>query len=173
MNTQRTLFTLAAAMLATSLYAQNKPTKPCPMAQADQHAHDVSMRGDKAMGFSHEKTQHHFRLFKNGGSIDVVVSDKKDKDQLSAIRSHLRMIAGMFSGGDFHLPMFIHDRTVPGQKTMQAMKKSIIYSYSDLPDGGRVRISTTKHKALFAIHRFLRFQVKDHRTGDSGKLEQP
>jgi hypothetical protein len=83
------------------------------------------------------------------------------------------MIAGMFSQGDFHLPMFIHDRTVPGQKTMETMRTAITYSYANLSEGGRVRIQTKNTKALAAIHNFLAFQVKDHRTGDSGKLEKP
>ena len=59
------------------------------------------------------------------------------------------------------------------EETMVAMKKSISYTYSDIPEGGRVRIQTAKPKALSAIHHFLSFQVKDHRTGDSGKVEKP
>ncbi|HVT11118.1 MAG TPA: hypothetical protein VHE55_02535 [Fimbriimonadaceae bacterium] len=153
-------------------FAQDCPQmKSCPMMQGDRHAQGVDKRGDKAMGFSHEKTQHHFRLFKDGGSIDIVVKDNKDRDQVTAIRSHLKMISGMFAKGDFHLPMFIHDRVVPGQKTMEALRKQIAYSYADLPNGGRVRIRTSNAKAIAAIHNFLRFQIGDHRAGDSGKVE--
>jgi hypothetical protein len=166
------VITLFAASALAAL-AQHKGMESCPLMQADQHSHGVDSRGDKAMGFSHAKTQHHFRLFKNGGSIDVVVKEKGDGAQVDAVRSHLKMISGMFSHGDFHLPMFIHDRTVPGQKTMQTLRKNISYTYADLPEGGRVRIQTNSQRALGAIHDFLRFQVKDHRTGDSGKIEKP
>jgi len=165
----------AAFLIATmpSIFAQAMDMKNCPMMQEDQHAKSVDHRGDQAMGFSHEKTQHHFRLFRDGGSIDVVVKSKGDAKQVEAIRSHLKMIAGMFSQGDFHLPMFIHDRVVPGQNTMESMRKAITYNFANLTDGGRVRIQTMNPKATQAIHDFLAFQVKDHRTGDSGKIEKP
>ena len=163
----------ALAVVAFPLaFGQTMDMKSCPMMQSSQHAKGVDHRGDQAMGFSHEKTQHHFRLFSDGGSIDVVVKSKTDADQVAAIRTHLKMIAGMFSQGDFHLPMFIHDRAVPGQKTMQSKRRAITYSYGDLSEGGRVRIRTSDVKALAAIHKFLRFQVKDHRTGDTGNIEK-
>jgi hypothetical protein len=40
-----------------------------------------------------------------------------------------------------------------------------------LPKGGEVRISTKNAAALEAVHKFLRFQVVEHRTGDSGEVE--
>jgi hypothetical protein len=168
--------TFAPAFLFTAiptLFAQAMDMKSCPMMQGDQHSKGVDYRGDQAMGFSHEKTAHHFRLFSDGGSIDVIVKSKSDSEQVAAIRSHLKMIAGMFSQGDFHLPMFIHDRVVPGQKTMESMRTSITYTFASLSDGGRVRIQTKDPRALTAIHGFLVFQVKDHRTGDSGRIEKP
>jgi hypothetical protein len=36
-----------------------------------------------------------------------------------------------------------------------------------LPSGGRVRISTNNPTALQGIYDFLRFQIKEHKTGDS------
>jgi hypothetical protein len=39
-----------------------------------------------------------------------------------AIRNHLAMIAGMFSKGDFTIPMFIHSTTPPGVQIMQRLK---------------------------------------------------
>jgi TusA-related sulfurtransferase len=37
--------------------------------------------------------------------------------------------------------------------------------------GARIRISTNTPEAVKAIHKFLRFQIKDHQTGDSGEIE--
>lgn len=34
----------------------------------DPHHNAVDHRGDQVMGFSHEKTTHHFRLFTDGGA---------------------------------------------------------------------------------------------------------
>ena len=33
--------------------------------------------------------------------------------------------------------------------------------------GDQVRIATSNPEALRAVHEFLRFQIRDHRTGDS------
>ena len=40
--------------------------------QDSSSRHDeVSTRGDHVMGFSHDAASHHFRLFKDGGEIEV------------------------------------------------------------------------------------------------------
>ena len=35
----------------------------------DAHHNEVERRGDHIMGFSHEKTTHHFRLFTGGAPL--------------------------------------------------------------------------------------------------------
>ncbi|SPE25161.1 conserved exported hypothetical protein [Candidatus Sulfopaludibacter sp. SbA3] len=42
-----------------------------------QHA-EMNNRGDRVMGFSHEKTTHHFRLYADGGAIEVTANDPRD-----------------------------------------------------------------------------------------------
>lgn len=54
------------------------------LAQDDHHG-AVEKRGDHVMGFSHEKSTHHFRLFADGGAIEVTANDPKDTD--TAIKS--------------------------------------------------------------------------------------
>ena len=39
------------------------------------HAAGVDQRGDKAMGFDHDKTAHHFALTADGGTISAEVLD--------------------------------------------------------------------------------------------------
>ena len=56
---------------------------------------------------------------------------------------------------------------------MQRLKANIEYRFEETPLGGRIRISTTNREALAAVYEFLRFQIKDHATGDSGKVEKP
>ena len=50
----------------------------CPMHEqhegSSHHAADVDTRGDKAMGFSHEKSTHHFELSSDGGTIEVTTN---------------------------------------------------------------------------------------------------
>ena len=153
--------------------AQSKPEN-APPAMSSHHA-GVNPRGDKAMGFSQEKTTHHFRLYADGGAIEVQVNDPKDSTSRDHIRGHLAHIAQMFSAGNFSAPMLVHDRVPPGVPTMQRLKDAISYQYEQSDRGGTLRIKTQNAEALRAVHQFLRYQITDHQTGDSlqvGKVKE-
>ncbi len=137
------------------------------MKVASQHQADVEKHGDEAMGFPHDKTTHHFRLYSEGGAIEVTANDEQDAKNKQAIRSHLQHVVAMFSDGNFSIPMFIHDQVPPGVPAMKEKRGEISYSFEELPTGGRVRIKTKNPEALKAIHEFLRFQITDHHTGDT------
>jgi hypothetical protein len=138
-----------------------------PAGEPDSgHTHGVNARGDRAMGFSHMKTTHHFRLLPDGGAIEVTVNDLADSVSRNAIRAHMTHIARMFAAGDFSAPMLIHDRVPPGVPDLQRLRGKIRYAYEPSANGGRVIISTRNAGGLVAIHEFLRFQITDHKTGD-------
>ena len=120
-----------------------------------------------AMGFDQDKTAHHFYLYEDGGAIDVSVKDAADAKNRDAIRSHLPHIAVMFGQGNFETPMLVHDtKNVPGAAAMTSMKDAIKYTYTETSAGGRVDIVTANRDALAAVHEFLTFQIRDHKTGD-------
>ena len=133
----------------------------------DAHHDAVDKRGDHVMGFSHEKTTHHFRLYKDGGAIEVTANDAKDTESRDQIRMHLSHIAKMFASGDFNAPMLIHDHVPPGVPVMQKLKSEIKYEFQNTDRGGVVRITTSNEEAVKAVHEFLRFQIDDHGTGDA------
>lgn len=137
----------------------------------DSHPDGVNRRGDEVMGFSHAKTTHHFLLKTDGGAIQVEANNANDAASRDQIRQHLKHIAKKFSEGDFAAPMFIHAQTPPGVPAMQSLKAEIKYEFEELERGGRIRISTNNPEAVKALHEFLRFQIKDHQTGDSGEIE--
>ena len=124
-------------------------------------------RGAHVMGFDQDKTVHHFRLHADGGAVDIAVRDGADTVNRDAIRSHLPHIAQMFGDGNFDAPMLIHQTEVPGTDRMAALKSRIRFVYVETPRGGRLDIFTTDADALAAVHAFLRFQIADHRTGDT------
>jgi len=130
------------------------------------HAAGVDMRGDHAMGFSHETAAHHFVLLPDGGIICLETRRENDEVTRDQIRMHLQHIAGLFTSGDFDVPMFIHDRVPPGVPVMKARKSTIAYTYQQTERGGQVQIKTADAEALKAVHEFLAFQIQDHRTGD-------
>jgi len=136
------------------------------IAYSQSHHDDINQRGDHEMGFSHEKTTHHFRLAKDGGAIEVTANDPNDTESRDQIRQHLTHIAMMFSAGNFNAPMLIHDQTPPGVPVMKRLKNQIKYEFEKVESGGRVKISTMNREAIDAVHEFLRFQITDHQTGD-------
>jgi hypothetical protein len=159
----RLIFLVAFSVVASQ--ASQKPEgQACPMHAA--HAH-MQERGESGMGFSQTATTHHFFLTSNGGAIQVEANDPGDTTNRDTIRMHLAHIAEAFQSGDFDIPMFVHDAVPPGVPEMRKLRKRIHYSVEQTSNGGRVTVSTTDKKALAAIHRFLRFQIEEHQTGDT------
>ena len=136
-------------------------------AQTTPHHPDVNARGTRVMGFDQENTAHHFFLYADGGALDVSVKVPTDTTNLDAIRAHLPHIALMFGQGRFDAPLLVHDSQVPGTPEMTRLKDRLTYTYVETPLGGRVDILTKDPDALAAVHRFLKFQIADHQTGDA------
>jgi hypothetical protein len=162
---------ISILLLLAGLPLAAQDMKACPMhkvhtKQASQHQSDVEKYGDQAMGFPHDKTTHHFRLYADGGAIEVTANDARDDGNIQAIQSHLKHIATMFSQGDFSVPMFIHDQVPPGVSLMKEKRAQISYSFEEVAGGGKLQIRTTDPDSIQAIHEFLRFQITEHHTGD-------
>lgn len=155
---------LSAGLLAlwcVGAVAQESPTP-------EQSRQDgVDQRGDHVMGFSHDKTTHHFHLLKDGGEIVVTADDPKDKKSIDQIQMHMSHLVGMFSNGNFKAPMMIHGSNPPGVATMTRLKSDIRYTVSEIPQGAVMRIETSSTETTDAVHAFLLFQIIDHKTGDS------
>jgi hypothetical protein len=137
-----------------------------PQQQASQQG-SLDERGAHVMGFDQQKTTHHFYLYPDGGAIDVAANDATDEADIKAARAHLPHIAKMFGEGDFSAPVLVHATNVPGTTDLARLKDRLSYHYEETPRGGRVSIVTGDPDALAALHRFLRFQIADHKTGDA------
>ena len=116
-----TLGSLVLCLLSVS--AKGQTASPSPK----DHFSGVNARGDQGMGFSHEKTTHHFRLLPDGGAIEIQSNEPTDAASQEAIRQHLAMIAVKCAQGDFDIPMFIHATVPPGVETMKRLKDKITY----------------------------------------------
>jgi hypothetical protein len=146
--------------------AKSKPEKSeAVCAMHDAHSR-MNEQGEQGMGFSQAATTHHFLLKADGGVIQVEANDAADATNRDNIRVHLTHIAQAFASGDFDIPMFVHDTVPPGVQEMKRLREKIRYSFEQTPSGGRVVIATTDKEALAAIHKFLRFQIEEHKTGD-------
>jgi len=156
-----------AIMALTVVKAQQQSKKENMNAMGSMSQEEMNKRGDHVMGFDHTKTTHHFRLSPQGGTIEVTANSSDDTESRDQIRSHLGHISKMFAAGNFNAPMLIHEQTPPGVPVMQKLKSEIEYRFEETERGATIHISTTKSKALQAIYKFLRFQIKEHKTGDS------
>jgi hypothetical protein len=161
---------VACSWFALRVLAQT--TDPTSATTEAQRAAGVDQRGDQGMGFSHEKTTHHFHLLADGGAIEIQSNEPTDATSQEAIRQHLAMIAVLFSQGDFAIPMFIHATVPPGVEDMKRLKIKITYEAENTEHGAQLRITTHDAEALIAIHRFLSFQIQDHQTGDSLEVQK-
>ena len=122
--------------------------------------------GANTMGFSQTETTHHFLLKKDGGVIQVEANSAQDTSNRDLIRTHLAQIAQAFKAGDFSDPMSVHDQIPTGVPELRELKAEIRYRFEETPHGGRVLISAGNKRALAAIHEFIRFQIREHQTGD-------
>jgi hypothetical protein len=143
------------------------PPATCPMHNAHSQMNE---RGETGMGFSPSATTHHFFLKADGGVIQVEANDAADDASRDEIRTHLRHIARAFQNGDFEIPMFVHDTVPSGVPEMKRLQKEIKYTFAESASGGRVVISSAERDAIAAIHSFLRFQIEEHKTGDTTEV---
>src|SRR5690349_16740992 len=119
---------LALAVTTGFVISAQQEKKPV-QAMTQQQMDEMNKRGDRAMGFDHLKTTHHFTLAKDGGAIAVEANDAADTASRDQIRMHLHHISMMFSEGDFAVPMLVHAENPPGTATMSRLKAEIQYQY--------------------------------------------
>lgn len=174
---------LTGSVFGGSLLAAQAPAE-CPLhaqhqreaavAPAAHAAHgtsaafdQVDARGDLVMRFAHSAATHRFLLNAAGGTIEVRVVDHEDQATLDQVRAHLKKVAADFQVGDFAMPLEIHGRQPSGVEAMRAKGAAIRYRYRETEHGARVELASEDAAAVAAIHAFLRFQIVEHRTGDS------
>jgi hypothetical protein len=147
---------LALPLSTQSVSAQAEPAKNDSAVRALQD------RGAKHMGVDQYTSVHHFASLPDGGRIELQRA-VEDTAGVREIRHHLQQIAEAFRRGDFKIPGLVHDTAeVPGTRKMAEHKAHISYEFHELPRGGEVRIISSDHEAIAAIHEFLEFQRHEH-----------
>jgi hypothetical protein len=89
------------------------------------------------------------------------IDDRRRKDAIASERDRVE-----FTYDDFTKPFATHGEVPPGVKPMQQRLRMITFRYEDVVDGGRVRSQTSDRKAKIAVQEFLRYQIREHSTGD-------
>jgi len=151
--------------------AKAKAAEPVHADGSAEHGRHVDGRHD-TFGMSHTQSTHSFRLFADGGAIELRATNSNDEATVAAIRGHLQEIGAEFVKADFSTPQFVHGYTPDGVAQLEKLGKHISYRYERVDGGGRIRITTKNAEALAAVHAFLRFQVIEHRTANTGEIEK-
>jgi hypothetical protein len=160
---------LVALMLSATLALPSTSAAQTHAAHAPAHAHDDSAframqtRGQDVMGVDQYTSVHRFDSLGDGGRIELQ-RDRDDSVGAATIRAHLRSLARAFAAGDFSAPAMVHLERVPGVPVMRSRRSAIRYDVSDLPRGAELRIRSADAVAVEAIHRFLAYQRREHRT---------
>lgn len=137
-----------------------------PRSILSQQATEKESHAEHAMGFSQVTTTHHFYLKKDGGVIQAEANSPDDLAAQGHSRMHLQHIARSFSAGDFADPMEVHNEVPSGVPQLKKLRNKITYQYESMENGARVVIRTADPQALAGIHEFLRYQIREHHTGD-------
>jgi hypothetical protein len=157
----------ALALALSALACGHAHTKDAAAGGQDSTFAAMQARGAEAMGVDQYTSSHVFESLPDGGRI-TLERDVPDSAGVAAIRAHMRTIAERFAAGDFAIPGFVHDTTVPGTAVMAARRDRITYVADTLPRGGQLRITTTDPEALAAVHAFLAFQRSAHHAAGGG-----
>src|SRR4051812_49748529 len=115
-------YVLAMMLFSMAMFAQQTKVKPaeadpmadCPMHSQHAKATNVDRRGDEGMGFSHEKTQHHFLIAANGGAFQAQTKEKEDKARGGGVGLDIGHTAKKFCPGEFFFSIFLYMQKAPG-----------------------------------------------------------
>ncbi len=128
----------------------------------------IHNKGESVMPFDLSQTTHIFKKTDTGGIQQVIAKDPKNTQQISLIRMHLQMEAGLFQKGDFRDPMTLHGNSMPGVQELSQGAKNIAISYVDLPNGGQITYNTNDTNLINSIHTWFDAQLSDHGSDAMG-----
>ena len=153
---------LASVQVAHAQHAGHDSTQ----AQKDSAFHAMQSRGQAVMGVDQYSSAHKFEDLPNGGRIELQ-RDVDDSVGVRKIREHFIEIAESIRQGDFRAPGLVHATTVPGVDVMMARRNALRVVIGNLPRGGELRLTSEDAEVVKAIHDFLDFQRREHRTGEA------
>ncbi|MGK2962449.1 MAG: hypothetical protein ACSLFK_09930 [Gemmatimonadaceae bacterium] len=131
---------------------------------ADSSFSAMDHRHGDMIGVDPSSLAHTFVPTPDGGDI-ILERRSGDTIAVSLIRGHLEQIAAAFSTGDFSAPAMVHEKEADGADVMIRKAGVITYSVEERANGASLQIRTRDPEALDAIHNFIAFQTREHRTG--------
>ena len=110
--------------------------------------------GDAQITFTSGFIRETFIPTSNGGMEDAVVL-KPNAAAIQLLRAQMRKRAAAFARGKFVDPTNPHGDLVPGLREMRRQWNKMHVRYEDLPDGSRIRYSTSDPVMVEALHQWF------------------
>lgn len=162
----RTLFLAAAFLAFTALAsAQSAAAAPDPFQE-------MNARFSHVLGVSVDKVKLHFYLVKNGGVVDLTARDPSDSITISAIQKYLQNQKDLWEKGKENAVTDVHEKAPESAATMRRLRNEITFYMAKTDNGGDLRMFSINDQARLAIQDYMKFEITEHKTGDSPTTDQ-
>ena len=150
---------LITVMLASAQTAMADPTQ------------EMNARFSKALGAGLDKVALHFYLVKNGGVIELASKDPNDTGTIEAIRKYLQSQKDLWEKGKDPVTE-VHAKAPESANLMRKLRNDITFYTAKTDTGAVLRMFSINEQARDAIQDYLKFEITEHKTGDSPTIDQ-
>jgi len=150
---------LITVMLASAQTAMADPTQ------------EMNARFSKALGAGLDKVALHFYLVKNGGVIELASKDPNDTGTIEAIRKYLQSQKDLWEKGKDPVTE-VHAKAPESANLMRKLRNDITFYAAKTDTGAVLRMFSINEQARDAIQDYLKFEITEHKTGDSPTIDQ-
>ena len=164
-GTGRTLLVLSVLLLFTALANAQVAATP----DTDQ---EMNARFSRAVGVSLDKMVLHYYLVKNGGVVELVAKDPADAATIESIQKYLQNQKDLWEKGKENVVTEIHGKFPEPAVTMKKLRNEITFYMAKTDNGGVLRMFSINDQARVAIQDYLKFEISEHKTGDSPTIDQ-
>jgi hypothetical protein len=162
----RTLCLAVVFLVFTALASSQSAT---PAADPFQ---DMNARFSRLLGVSLDKIKLHYYIVKNGGVVDISAKDPNDSSTIAAIQKYLQNQKDLWEKGKESAVTAVHERPPESAATMRRLRNEITFYMAKTDTGGDLRMFSINDQARLAIQDYMRFEIAEHRTGDSTTADQ-
>lgn len=159
----RIIFVIIALLVLVSL-------APAQTASADP-AQDVNARFSRSLGVSLDKIVLHYYLVKNGGVVELTAKDPGDTATVTAIQKYLQTQKELWEKGKDPVTE-IHGKAPDSAAVMRKLRNDITFYMAKTDEGAVLRMFSINDQARGAIQDYLKFEIAEHKTGDSPTIDQ-
>ncbi len=141
-------------------------------SQSPASTDDLNTRFSKALGTDANKIVQHYYLVKNGGVIEFTAKDPNDTAAISALQKYMDVQKDLLEKGKNDDDADVHGRVPDGVPGLKRLRNEITFFAVKTDNGAVLRMFSVNDQARQAIQEFMKFQIREHKTGDPLVAEQ-